>query len=120
MPDERTRNLERAAAQGDVDAEAKLLLERVRAGDLFEERLKLAAYLGHEAAVVALDSPGPPSASLSEALLGLDTCDRQKGSGRDHAGGSWRIVLKMASPGEGLTGSPSTRISTQCCGSSDS
>lgn len=38
MADETLRNLERAAAHGDTDAEAKLLLEHVRAGDQSEEK----------------------------------------------------------------------------------
>ena len=44
MADERLRQLEREAATGDGQARAKLLLERVRLGELSEERLRLAAY----------------------------------------------------------------------------
>jgi len=49
MADERTRNLERASLQGDVRAEAKLLLERVRAGTLRRVQVCLAARWGHGA-----------------------------------------------------------------------
>ena len=50
VADEQQRELERQAASGDVEAEARLLLERVRSGDLAEDRLRLAAYLGHPGA----------------------------------------------------------------------
>lgn len=50
MSDERLRQLEREAASGDVEARTRLLLERLRAGELTEERLKFAAHLGDEAA----------------------------------------------------------------------
>tara|TARA_R110002072_G_scaffold150883_1_gene299545 strand:- start:1121 stop:1879 length:759 start_codon:yes stop_codon:yes gene_type:complete len=52
MADEQSRNLQRAAAQGDVEAGAKLLLNRVRSGDLSELRLQLGARLGHAGARV--------------------------------------------------------------------
>lgn len=48
--DERLRALEAAAARGDVEARAALLRERVRAGRLEPERVRLAAYLGDAAA----------------------------------------------------------------------
>jgi hypothetical protein len=50
VADARVRDLERAAGAGDVDARARLLVERVRAGRLTQERLELAAYCGHPAA----------------------------------------------------------------------
>ncbi|MGE0708658.1 MAG: hypothetical protein AB7N76_12430 [Planctomycetota bacterium] len=60
--DRRGRELERAGAEGDRDAQAALLLERLRRGELPLERLRLAAFLGHEPARVALgeDAPSPP------------------------------------------------------------
>ena len=70
MADERQRELQRQAASGDVEAGAKLLLERVRSGEPTEERLRLAAYLSLEAAVVALEAfsleglAPPPKARL--------------------------------------------------------
>lgn len=44
------RVIEREAAQGDPAAQARLLNERLRAGDLLQEDLELAASLGHHAA----------------------------------------------------------------------
>jgi hypothetical protein len=55
VTDQRLRDLERDAARGDLHAQARLLLERVRVGDLTDERLRLAAYLGDEVACVALE-----------------------------------------------------------------
>lgn len=52
--DAQLRTLARAAAAGDVEAQARELLERVRAGTLATERLELAAYAGHRAAQLAL------------------------------------------------------------------
>lgn len=64
MSDERLRNLERRWKEtGSVEDEAAFLLERVRAGDLTQERLELAAYCGLEgarAAVPGYSDPWPP------------------------------------------------------------
>lgn len=54
VTDQRLRDLERDAGKGDLEARARLLQERVRVGDLTEERLRLAAYLGDEVACLAL------------------------------------------------------------------
>lgn len=45
------RSVEREAAQGDPAAQARLLHERLRAGDLAREDLELAASLGHASAM---------------------------------------------------------------------
>lgn len=58
MADARSRLLARAAASGDLQAEARALVERVRRGDLTQERLELAAYCGHEGARVACPEAG--------------------------------------------------------------
>ncbi|MCW8137456.1 MAG: hypothetical protein KIT58_00955 [Planctomycetota bacterium] len=51
MSDTRLRELERRWNEtGSPDDEAAYLLERVRVGDLTQERLELAAYCGHEGA----------------------------------------------------------------------
>lgn len=50
------RALERLAAGGDTGAEARLLRLRVRTQALPLERVELAAYLGHDPAVLALGS----------------------------------------------------------------
>lgn len=53
--DARTRQLERAAAQGDDNARAALLVHRCRTGSLTRNRLELAAYLGDKLAVRACE-----------------------------------------------------------------
>lgn len=57
--DARLRQLQREASTGDLQARAKLLLGRVRAGELSEERLRLAAYLGDPASREALGEGAP-------------------------------------------------------------
>lgn len=65
MTDARLREVERAAScTGAVDDEARVLVERVRAGDLPRDRLDLAAHCGHEASRAAL--------GLGETLLPWD------------------------------------------------
>ena len=65
MSDRRLRALEReAAASRDPEARARLLLARMRAGELERERVELAAYLGDLASLQALG--GRPAA------LGID------------------------------------------------
>ncbi len=62
MSDERLRELERRWREtGFVEDEAAWLRERVRVGDLTQERLELAAFAGHNGAVRALTPQGPPS-----------------------------------------------------------
>jgi hypothetical protein len=54
MTDSSLRKLVRsAAASDDVEVEASLLRERVRAGDLLPDRLVMAAHVGHTAAIMA-------------------------------------------------------------------
>ncbi|MGE0706757.1 MAG: FHA domain-containing protein [Planctomycetota bacterium] len=60
MADRGERDLERRAAAGDAEAEAELLARRLRRGELGEERLSLAADLGHLPACLALDRQPPP------------------------------------------------------------
>ncbi len=48
--DERLRKLEREANQGDAGATVRLLVERVRLGQVSDGRLRLAAYLGEPTA----------------------------------------------------------------------
>ncbi len=68
MGDERVRRLERGAAQGDLAARAGLLRERLRAGALAEERVRLAALLGDPAARL-LSPPPPPRPASRPAVL---------------------------------------------------
>src|SRR5688572_5991126 len=51
--DDELRALERAAAEGDEQAGAKLLLERARRGEIAREGIELAARLGDRAAALA-------------------------------------------------------------------
>jgi len=55
--DAHLRQLQRDASSGDLQAQARLLRERARIGDLDLERLEFAAYLKHPAARQALGSP---------------------------------------------------------------
>lgn len=58
MTDSRLQELERAwKASGSVDDEAAYLRERVRVGDLTQERLELVAGVGYRGAVAATGSP---------------------------------------------------------------
>ncbi|HZV02064.1 MAG TPA: hypothetical protein VFF73_35475 [Planctomycetota bacterium] len=74
MSDDRLREAERVYREtGDVSAETRLLLERVRAGVLAKERLELAATLRYEPAVLALGGPtGPRSHSVRGLLAELE------------------------------------------------
>jgi hypothetical protein len=54
-----------------VGAEARLLLERVRAGELTEDQLRLAAQLGHEPAMACVGE-GTPPARMRSWCYGLD------------------------------------------------
>lgn len=58
MTDLRMRSLSRLSASGDLHAQARQLLERVRSGSLSRERLELAAYCGHVEAREALGGAG--------------------------------------------------------------
>lgn len=54
MSDAKLRELEKRWKEtGSVEDEAAYLLERIRIGDLLQEKLELAAYLGHEGASAA-------------------------------------------------------------------
>ncbi len=59
MSDATLRRLSRQAATGDVEAQARQLLERVRSGSLTRERLELAAWGGHEAARLNIGAATP-------------------------------------------------------------
>ena len=60
MSDAKLRELERRWKEtGAVEDEAAYLLERVRVGELTQERLELAAYCGHDGAKRAIPSDRP-------------------------------------------------------------
>lgn len=70
--DDRLRRLDRAAAQGDAHEQARLLVERVRAGELSPERLLVAAYCGHAPAslgctLAGMSAPVQPAESRAWA-----------------------------------------------------
>ncbi len=73
MSDERLRELERCWQETkSLEAEAAWLRGRVRAGDLGEDKLRLASFLGHHAALVAaggVPETLPDSAESSDALV---------------------------------------------------
>lgn len=66
--DAHLRQLERKAAQGDLEAAGQLLVEQVRRGELSDERLALLAHLGHAPARAAL-----PDVARHAELLELST-----------------------------------------------
>lgn len=69
MSDKRLRGLERRWKEsGSIEDEVKLLQERVRMGDLTQERLRLASYCGHPASLAALNMIGPTSPDSLETL----------------------------------------------------
>ena len=71
MSDAKLRELERQWREsGSIEDEAAYLRERVRAGDLTQERLELAAYFGHAAAGHAL--PAPLIQAATPANLGWE------------------------------------------------
>jgi hypothetical protein len=65
------RRLEREAAAGDLDAAARALQTRIRSGELSEERVRLAGYLGDPAAE-HLCQPRPPLRSWFDGLEAFD------------------------------------------------
>lgn len=71
MSDARTRELERAAAAGDVEARAAWIAARLRAGGLEQERVALAAHVGDPGARLALGLE-PDAAHRSPAALAED------------------------------------------------
>jgi hypothetical protein len=88
MRDEELRELEAAAARGDSDAAQRLLGARYRRGEVSEDRLDLAAYLGF-----------PPALALRpqfEALAQLDTQPWVDGLGRFGRGVLGRALLTLA------------------------
>lgn len=68
MADEGLRRLERRAEAGDLDAQARLLLERVRSGELPAERLRLLFLLDVELAARALGVEIPTARPTSRKL----------------------------------------------------
>lgn len=55
--DEQKRDLERAAASGDHEADGRLIQAKIRSGELSRGAVELATFLGHEGARLALGSP---------------------------------------------------------------
>lgn len=80
MTDSRLQELKRAwEASGSVEDEAAYLRERVRVGDLTQERLELAAYCGHEGAGRATELVSKePSQDLLAWIRGLNKWGSRK------------------------------------------
>ena len=78
MADERLRDLERRAAQtGAIEDQARLLLERVRVGNLDREMLYLAAHCGHPAAQAATKTTTMPMWQFKEWLNMFQQWDKE-------------------------------------------
>lgn len=95
MVDTRLRRLERAASQGDVEARARVLCERLRAGDLAEERVRLAAYLGDPGARLLL-AERAPELPVIRARAGLELNQRRWITGLRAYGKEWLVLAAVA------------------------
>lgn len=71
MADEELRRLERLAGAGDLEAEARLLRERLRIGDASRDGVEIAAYLGHAAAGRVVPHVAPADLASQEWITGL-------------------------------------------------
>ena len=74
MADERLQQLRRASDQGNLDAQVRLLRERMRAGELSTDRVRLAASLGNEAAGHAMNEVDDSPAEIGD--WGLEVLDQ--------------------------------------------
>lgn len=73
MSDARLREAERRWREsGAAEDEAAWLRERVRAGELGDDRLRLAAYVGHRPSVLALGAVPPAPAYVQAWVYGLE------------------------------------------------
>lgn len=95
MTDTHLRQLERAANQGDVEARARLLCERVRMGDLSEDRVRLAAYLGDPGARLHLGEQAPELPAI-RARAGLELNQRRWVTGLRAYGKEWLVRAAAA------------------------
>ena len=74
--DSRTQDLRRHAAQGCVESAARLLRERVRAGDLDEGRLRVAAWCGDAGARLLAGDTRCPAGDDYCIVTGHVGCER--------------------------------------------
>lgn len=95
MVDARLRRLERAASQGDVQARVQVLCERLRTGDLDEERVRLAAYLGDPAARLLLGERAP-ELPVIRAREGFELNQRRWITGLRAFGKEWLVRAAVA------------------------
>ncbi len=92
MSDDRLRELERRFhMEGTVEAEAAWIGVRAQAGELPRERLRLAAFLGHPAARVAIGSPPQQPTELWEWAIALASFGSEV-SARACIAAAWAIV----------------------------
>lgn len=73
--DERRRGLERRAKSGTIEDQARVLAERVRSGDLTQDRVDMAAALGDPVAkIVAPDAPAFSELAVSAGSVDEFSC----------------------------------------------
>jgi len=76
-PDEEIRRHQRSSFEGDIDAEVRYLMSRIRAGNLDPYHVQLAAFLGHPASLEISPTTGPSRTGEphSDVSLVLDSVD---------------------------------------------
>ena len=117
MSDSELRDLERRFREsGSSSDETAWLSARVRSGDLARDRLKLAAYCGHPAAVGAVGDQDPrdpasvPTASTWDADTG-EFVDMRTGRGS-----CWRSCVARSCLGRSAISTPSASASKPASG----
>ena len=73
MADQRLQQLHPAWEEGDLEAQVRLLRERMRAGELREERVRSVAILGDPLAADLLDSSSSTSFASSESAAASES-----------------------------------------------
>ena len=95
MTDTWLRRHERAAAQGDLEASVHFLCDRLRRGNLTEERVRLAAYLGDPSARLLLGDRAPELPAI-RARAGLELNQRRWVTGLRAYGKEWLVRAAAA------------------------
>lgn len=97
MGDRSRRALRHAAEAGDLESQARLLVERLRAGELTEAALRLAAALGDAGAGLALGvEAAAPTDDLRDLLEVLDAIGKAKFLVRAAAAAAERVAPQWA------------------------
>jgi hypothetical protein len=101
-PDAPLRELQRQWAQGDANAGAQWILRRIRQGDLAWREVSIAAGLGDEASLLAMEQGTPEAKKLAPKLRSQGSYGRwpsytahylTQGGRRNYAEGALRILL---------------------------